>query len=116
MYVWSSRLCAKMSQRKSSFGKIKKGAKTRGSVFTSAVAVEGYLKKHSSGVIKRWQKRYFAIKGHYLNYYENENMGDKQLKGTIDLLNLQAAGTTSFEGEIQIIIDGESTMVRDFCC
>jgi hypothetical protein len=100
-----------MSQRKSSFGKIKKGAKVRGSVFTSSVTCEGYLKKHSSGVIKRWQKRYFAIKGHYMNYYENENMGDKQLKGTIDLLNLQAAGSTSVEGEVQVIIDGVSTSV-----
>ena len=45
----------------------------RNSVFQSPVLMEGYLKKHSSGVIKRWQKRFFAIKGHYLNYYENEN-------------------------------------------
>jgi hypothetical protein len=51
-----------MSQRKSSFGKISKGKQVRGSVFTSAVVVEGYLKKHSTGIIKRWQKRYFAVK------------------------------------------------------
>ena len=58
-----------MSQRKSSFGKVKKGAKVRGSVFSSAVVMEGYLKKHSTGLIKRWQRRYFAVKGHYLSYY-----------------------------------------------
>jgi hypothetical protein len=103
-----------MSQRKSSFGKVNKGAKVRGSVFTSAIVVEGYLKKHSTGIIKRWQKRYFAVKGHYLNYYENENMGDKQLKGTIDLEKLQAAGLTQADGEIQLIVDGESIMVSHF--
>jgi hypothetical protein len=41
-------------------------------------------------------------------------MGDKQLKGTIDLEKLQAAGLTQADGEIQLIVDGESIMVRQF--
>jgi hypothetical protein len=101
-----------MSQRKSSFGKISKGAKVRGSVFSSQVKMEGFMKKHSTGLIKRWQKRYFAVKGHYLNYYENENMADTELKGTIDLQNLQAVGLTATDGELQVIVDGVSTMFR----
>jgi hypothetical protein len=101
-----------MSQRKSSFGKVSKGAKVRGSVFTSSVKMEGFMKKHSTGMIKRWQRRYFAVKGHYLSYYENENMADTELKGTIDLQNLQAVGLTSTEGELQVIVDGVTTMFR----
>jgi hypothetical protein len=84
----------------------------RNSVFQSPVLMEGYLKKHSSGVIKRWQKRFFAIKGHYLNYYENENMSDTQLKGTIDLQKMQACGLTQVRGEFQLIVDGTTTMFR----
>jgi hypothetical protein len=32
--------------------------------------MEGFLEKQSSGALgKRWQRRFFVISGHYLNYY-----------------------------------------------
>jgi hypothetical protein len=30
----------------------------------------GYLEKHSTGLIKKWIKRYFVISTHYLKYFE----------------------------------------------
>jgi hypothetical protein len=48
-----------------------KGMDRRPSLTEAAEECQGYLKKKSSGVIKRWQKRYFVIKGHYMSYYDN---------------------------------------------
>ena len=71
-----------MAQRKqSSFAK----SGFRNSVFEAPVIMEGWLKKHSTGMIKRWQKRYFTIAGHYMKYYEDEAKDEKTLKGTIDI-------------------------------
>ena len=39
-------------------------------MFEAPTLCEGYLKKMSTGMIKRWQKRYFTLAGHYLKYYE----------------------------------------------
>ena len=44
----------------------------RGSVFGEQALREGYLLKQSAGVVRRWQRRYFVLGGHYLKYYENE--------------------------------------------
>jgi hypothetical protein len=35
----------------------------RNSVFDEAALIEGYLKKYSHGVFKRWQERYFTVQG-----------------------------------------------------
>jgi hypothetical protein len=90
-----------------------KGMDRRPSLTEAAEECQGYLKKKSSGVIKRWQKRYFVIKGHYMSYYDNpQNLTEKDIKGTIDLHGLQAVGLTSVKGEIQLIIDSETTMLH----
>jgi hypothetical protein len=67
--------------RKSSFSK--RGF--RPSVFEEAVIKEGKLNKLSSGMIKRYQERYFTLQGHYLKYYSDSNKIQKDLKGTINL-------------------------------
>ena len=74
--------------------------------------MEGWLKKHSTGLIKRWQKRYFTIAGHYMKYYEDEAKDEKSLKGTIDIAGLQSASLTQMEGEIQLIIKGETVVLH----
>ena len=57
----------------------------RPSVFDQAIVKQGSLKKRSSGLVKRWQERYFTLQGHYLKYYADINKIQKDLKGTIDL-------------------------------
>jgi MoxR-like ATPase len=83
------------TKRKGSFRK----KNFRNSVFTPAASscvIEGYLEKQASKMLKQWQKRYFAVEGHYMRYYVNEvesplilecNAGDaaKEPKGVLDL-------------------------------
>jgi hypothetical protein len=61
----------------------------RKSVFADEAGVlqSGYLQKQSTGVFKRWQKRYFVISTHYLKYYESKSDSDNEskIRGTIDL-------------------------------
>eukprot|EP00937_MAST-01D_sp_MAST-1D-sp2_P004266 g4266.t1 len=84
----------------------------RNSVFEAPVIMEGWLKKHSTGLIKRWQKRYFTIAGHYMKYYDDETKNEKALKGTIDLNGLQSAAQTALEGELQLVIKGETIILH----
>ena len=84
----------------------------RNSVFEAPVIMEGWLKKHSTGLLKRWQKRYFCVAGHYMKYYDDETKNEKALKGTIDLNGLQAASQTAMEGELQLIIKGETIILH----
>ena len=48
-----------------------------------ALLCSGYLYKRSSGVLKRWQKRYFAVVGKTLTYRDAEN--DESHKAVLDL-------------------------------
>ena len=51
---------------------------------------EGYLEKQSSGLITKWQSRYFELAGHYLKYYQDkQTKSDKVLKGTIDVHDIR---------------------------
>jgi hypothetical protein len=59
---------------------------------SSAVMLEGctWLLKHSSGTrMRRWQRRYFAVAGHYLKYADNEEKVQAAPKATVDLQALQ---------------------------
>jgi hypothetical protein len=74
--------------RRASFVKCKE--QRRPSVEERNFIVEGWLKKRPKGSIgsirghiKGWNKRYFAIVGHYLNYYDGE--AKEELNGFIDL-------------------------------
>jgi GTPase SAR1 family protein len=49
------------------------------------VLLEGPLMKLSSGVLKRWQQRYFAIAGHYLKYGASEEDVQTSPKAVVDL-------------------------------
>eukprot|EP00937_MAST-01D_sp_MAST-1D-sp2_P007584 g7584.t1 len=80
----------------------------RNSVFEDAILIEGYLKKFSHGVFKRWQERYFTVQGHYLKYYTDSNKIRKDLKGTIDLDDMQSCRLTGkSKGEFQLQLKGE---------
>ena len=39
---------------------------------TTCTSIAGYLQKQTSGAVKRWQKRWFVVAGHYLRYYKSE--------------------------------------------
>jgi hypothetical protein len=91
--------------RKSSFSK--KGF--RPSVFEEAIVKEGKLFKLSSGMIKRYQERYFTLQGHYLKYYADSNKIQKDLKGTIDLnTTIEPHLRTSGELEFELLLQDGS--------
>jgi MoxR-like ATPase len=72
---------------KSSFAKMG----MRSSVFQQSILMEGYLEKQSSGILMKWQSRYFELSGHYLKYYQNkETKSDETLKGAVDLREISA--------------------------
>jgi hypothetical protein len=48
------------------------------------------MKRSTGGVVKRWQKRYFVVSGHYLTYAANVDAAHATPKATIDLLALQS--------------------------
>ena len=57
----------------------------------SIVLQEGYAQKQSSGLVKKFQSRYFVLSGHYLRYYENKDSNDRseQPKGVVDLKDVR---------------------------
>jgi hypothetical protein len=63
---------------------------------------QGYLKKLSSGPIKRWQRRYFVIANHHLKYFPNEDKAEDQLKGKIDLYGLTSCTLASGGKELSL--------------
>lgn len=87
-------------------------AQFRNSVFDEACIIEGYLKKYSHGVFRRWQDRYFTVQGHYLKYYTDSNKIRKDLKGTIDLDGVKGANLTGkAKGEFRVVLaEGEAVM------
>ena len=75
---------SRKSSRTSGFAKVG----FRNSVFESAATLrEGYLMKKSSGPIRRWQRRYFVLQGHYLKYCvnEEEKNAQEEIKGVVDM-------------------------------
>jgi MOB kinase activator 1 len=72
--------------------------------------MEGYLEKLSSGLVKRWQKRYFVMTGHYLNYSENEQ--DAQtgngVKSSIDLVSATSVEVSEKITEFTLNLGAES--------
>ena len=59
-------------------------------MFQQSVLKEGNLEKLSSGLLKKWQSRYFELAGHYLKYYQDkQTKSDKVLKGTIDVHDIR---------------------------
>jgi MOB kinase activator 1 len=72
---------------------VRKGHVLRTSALDGSIITQGYLEKLSSGLVKRWQKRYFVTTGHYLNYSESEQ--DAQtgsgIKSSIDLVSASSA-------------------------
>jgi hypothetical protein len=79
------------------------------SIFEEAITKEGKLYKKSSGMIKRYQERYFTLQGHYLKYYADSNKIQKDLKGTIDL-NETVAPHIRIDGlEFEVVLKDKQT-------
>ena len=53
--------------------------------------LEGWLLKQSTGkrLGKSWQDRFFAITGHYMNYYSNASKDLSELKASLDLPSIE---------------------------
>jgi len=106
-----------MADRKPSFyGRRKTGAFAkagmRGSVFQQPVLKEGYLEKQSSGMVKKWQSRYFELSGHYLKYYEKkEGKSDETLKGAVDLQEISEV-TSQSANVIIVMNDGKKLNLK----
>jgi hypothetical protein len=85
-----------MKARKSSSAFTKRPNSLRGSIFEQIIVKEGYLQKLSSGLLSKWQSRYFELSGHYLKYYKKRDIGSddsffkKELRGVIDLHEVQS--------------------------
>jgi hypothetical protein len=74
---------------------VRKKSNFRKSSVQPPMTMAGFLSKKSRGAMQhRWQKRYFAVAGHYLKYARDEDGigSEAALKGTIDLNALQACG------------------------
>ena len=76
----------RLAGRRSSFTKSRKDYNR--SVYDGDTVKEGALDKRTTGMVKRWQSRYFMITGHYLKYFEDEKK--TKTKGVIDLSDLLA--------------------------
>ena len=72
-----------VSPKKTRRQSFRKGEQQRASVYGDDIQQCGYLQKQTQGAIKRLQKRYFEVSGHYLRYYESEKK--KELKGALDM-------------------------------
>eukprot|EP00935_MAST-01C_sp_MAST-1C-sp1_P001818 g1818.t1 len=72
--------------------KSKKDFRTSAVSSSDAILMEGPLLKRSSGAYKRWQKRCFAVAGHYLKYANTEEAVRDSPKATIDLNALTSCG------------------------
>jgi hypothetical protein len=96
----------KRSRSSSTFQK----AGFRGSVFVPAtIVIEGTLQKRSSGVLPRWQHRYFQITSHYLKYFTGD--GDRTLKGTIDLMTMTNCSANGMDILLELS-DGSSAQLK----
>ena len=68
--------------------------KRRASLSSSSVVVQGYLQKQSTGVVKRWQERFFTLEGDFLKYFKSEaDVASKALKGALDPMGQLSART-----------------------
>ena len=91
----------------------KKGRSSRSKTnFRSSVTGDqslwtGQLEKRSSGLIKKWQERHFELTGHYLNYFEGDDV-----RSAHDLNRLARVAAPS-ERELTLEFDdGASLMLR----
>merc|ERR1712130_651554 len=66
----------------------------RNSVYESPTVMEGYLEKKSQGYLTQYNRRYFKLAGHYLKYYNDSGQGDDEIKGVIDLYDLDSCFQT----------------------
>jgi hypothetical protein len=67
---------------------------------------EGHLLKLSHGRLKRWQKRYFVLSGHYLKYYSSANTSSESVKGAIDIREVTSCTPSEHDEMVLVHRDG----------
>ena len=67
--------------------------------------------KRSSGVYKRWQKRFFAVAGHHLKYAKTEEAVRKAPKATVDLNALNECSPPAPPSSVAILSAGTHVAV-----
>eukprot|EP00937_MAST-01D_sp_MAST-1D-sp2_P005555 g5555.t1 len=78
----------------------------RRSVFENEISVQGYLEKLSSGMMKRWQSRYFELAGLYVKYFERAfPRTPDHVRGVIYLDQLRVCAVDA-ENVIHLVFDG----------
>lgn len=78
----------------------------RKSMFDEPCIIKGYLSKKSGGVVKRWQKRYFEVAGHYLKYADDQDsIKNTDIKSAMDLSHLMSVSVIDREITFQIFSD-----------
>eukprot|EP01006_Ploeotia_vitrea_P010447 TRINITY_DN27138_c0_g1_i1.p1 TRINITY_DN27138_c0_g1~~TRINITY_DN27138_c0_g1_i1.p1 ORF type:complete len:454 (-),score=29.17 TRINITY_DN27138_c0_g1_i1:1073-2434(-) len=61
---------------------------------------QGYLSKEGAGLIKRWSKRWFVLRGHELFYYKDQK--DSDSLGSIDLRHTSVTPTTAKDNSFSV--------------
>jgi hypothetical protein len=79
----------------------------RHSMHEGDTMMQGPLNKMSSGLYKRWQERYFALRGHYLKYFPDEQKAC--VKGVWDMDDLHSC-TMPEETTILLTFEGNTKL------
>jgi hypothetical protein len=95
------------ARRRASVVKDKKAY--RASVYTNGAGdpppvQQGYLEKQSSGLLKKWQARYFSLSTHYLKYFADSKM--EAIKAVVDMSKLEVLEHALASREFRLVVDG----------
>ena len=93
----SKRKRAKATKRRPTLKDLKSA---RASMYEGEQLHEGYLDKLGSKGRKRWQKRYFSARGHYLKYFADDSKAE--VKGALDLNAIQSC---TIEETVMLIVE-----------
>jgi hypothetical protein len=98
----------KKKPRRRSSGKARELRALRNSMHEGEVVMQGPLSKMSSGLVKRWQVRFFALRGHYLKYFPDEQKAC--VKGVWDMDDLRGC-TIPKPTSILLIFEGNTKLL-----
>ena len=97
---------SKKKPRRPTVKNLKKGGRT--SMYEGETLMAGSLEKLASGRRKRWQLRYFSLRGHYLKYFPDRHMAE--VKGVVDMACVR--GVIVEGNMITIDLDGAPMQLR----
>jgi hypothetical protein len=85
--------------------------KLRNSVFSNEMLKEGYVQKQSTGLFKRWQRRFFVTSSHYLKYYADASKSGG-VNGAIDLKAVKKVQLVGDDGEWELVMQESSCVLK----